>query len=104
MPESCLHTPPEQKNHLTQNYFFFFAQISKKIHTFAFGLIIQTIKRMEKKTHYTCKAERKTGRLHRKADIQRHPDEVHKNELAIDLLIIHLFKRHYLRNIKDDNV
>ena len=24
--------------------------------------------------------------------------------LAIDLLIIHLFKRHYLRNIKDDKV
>ena len=65
MPESCLHTPPEQKNHLTQNYFFFFAQISKKIHTFAFDLIIQTIKRIEKKTHYTCKAERKTERLHR---------------------------------------
>lgn len=65
MPESCLHTPPEQKNHLTQNYFFFFAQISKKNHTFAFDLIIQTIKRMEKKTHYTCQAERKTERLHR---------------------------------------
>lgn len=65
MPESRLYTPPEQKNHLTRNYFFFFAQISKKIHTFAFDLTIQTIKRMEKKTHYTGKAERKTGRLHR---------------------------------------
>lgn len=38
---------------------------------------------MEKKTHYTCQAERKTGRLHRKADIQRHPDEVHKNDYGI---------------------
>ena len=47
---------------------------AKKIHTFAFDLIIQTIKQMEKKTHYTCKAEHKTGCLHRKADIQRHPD------------------------------
>ena len=104
MPETHLYTPPEQKNHLTQNYFFLLCSNFKKIHTFAFDLIIQTIKRMEKKTHYTCQAERKTGRLHRKADIQRHPDEVHKNELAIDLLIIHLFKRHYLRNIKDDKV
>ena len=38
---------------------------------------------MEKKTHYTCKAGRKTGRLYRKADIQRHPHEVHKNDYGI---------------------
>ena len=38
---------------------------------------------MEKKTHYTCQAEHKTGCLHSKADIQRHPDEVHKNDYGI---------------------